>query len=137
MTHKFRTRDEDKSVYGNFLKKAGEFLHAAAASFEKNEYNAASSNAVHVVISASDALCVYFLGRRSAGDSHEEAIALFNSLSLPTDEKEENARRISRVLGIKNMAGYESRLVFRQEAENAIRDADRFLLFARKSLPII
>ncbi len=80
MTHKFRARDEDKSVCGNFLKKAEEFLHAAMASFEKNEYNAASSNAVHAVISASDALCVYYLGKRSISDMHENAIALFNGI---------------------------------------------------------
>ncbi len=62
---------------------------------------------------------------------------MLDSTALPKDKKEENARRMSRVLGIKNMAEYESRLVFRQEAETAIKDAERFLFFVRKSLPII
>ena len=68
---KFKTRDEDKSLYINFLKKSKEFMNAAMASLERQEYNVACSNAVHTVISGTDALCVYFLGKRSSGDSHE------------------------------------------------------------------
>jgi hypothetical protein len=46
-----------------------------------------------------------------------------------------NANRLRSILGIKNMAEYEERLIRRGEAEKALKDAERFLAFVRKELP--
>lgn len=54
----------------------------------------------------------------------------------PTDERDKaNAARLRRVVDIKNMAEYEERLVFRKEAEKALKDCERFLMFVRSELP--
>lgn len=134
MTPKLTTRDVQKSLYVNFLKKAEECLHAAKSSFTTEEWNASAINAIHSSISACDAMCVYFLGKRHAGERHEEVVNLFMTIKSGGDEIKTNANRILRVLRIKNMAEYEERLIYRPEAEKILRDGERFLEFAKKEL---
>jgi len=72
MNSKLRTRDVQKSLYNNYLKRAEECLHAAKDSFTKQEWNASTICAIHSCIAACDAMCVYFLGKRHAGENHNE-----------------------------------------------------------------
>ena len=133
MTAKFKTRDISKSNYTNFLKRAEECLHAAQNSFQKQEWNASAINAIHSCIAASDAMCVYFLGKRHSGEDHNDAAGLFKTIK---DEEEihTNANRIVRVLRMKNMAEYEERLVYRSEAEKILKDCERFWEFVKSRL---
>ena len=135
MTPKFKTRDVEKSLYANYLKRAEECFHAAKTSFEAQEWNSATISAIHAVIAASDAMCIYFLGKRNASESHNEAAALFKTIKPDDEEISTNVNRIAKVLGIKNMAEYEERLVFRPEAEKALKDCERFLEYAKSKLP--
>ncbi len=135
MTPKFTTRDVDKSLYANYLKRAEECLDTARDSFEAQKWNAAAINAIHSCIAACDALCVYFLGKRHAGDSHNDAIRLLKTIGENDDEINTNANRASRILSIKSMAEYEERLVCRSEAEKAVKDCERFFEFAKKRFP--
>lgn len=135
MTAKFKTRDISKSNYTNFLKRAEECLHAAQNSFQKQEWNASAINAIHSCIAASDAMCVYFLGKRHSGEDHNDAAGLFKTIK---DEEEihTNANRIVRVLRMKNMAEYEERLVYRSEAEKILKDCERFWEFVKSRLSV-
>jgi len=81
MTPQLKTRDVDKHLYANYLKRAEECFHAAINSFTAQEWNAATINAIHACIAGCDAMCVYFLGKRHAGESHNEAPALFAGAS--------------------------------------------------------
>jgi len=134
MTHRSTTRDVQKSLYVNFLKKSEECFHAAKNSFSAEEWNAAAINAIHCCISACDAMCVYFLGKRSAGESHGDTVKLFKMIKN-SKEIDANASRISRILSIKNMAEYEERLVFRSESEKILKDCERLLDYVKKQLP--
>ncbi len=134
MASKFKTRDVSKSFYRNYLKKAEECLNAPKNSFSTQEWNSSTISAIHACISGCDAMCVYFLGKRNAGESHNDTVALFKTIKI--DESiNTNANRISRILRIKNMAEYEERLVYRSEAEKILKDCERFLEFVRKKLP--
>jgi len=135
MTPKFKTRDVEKSLYTNYLKRAEECCHAAKNSFETQEWNAATISAIHACIAASDAMCIYFLGKRNASESHNEAAALFKAIKANDEEINTNANRISRILSIKNMAEYEDRLIFRTEAEKVLKDCGRFLEYVKAKLP--
>jgi len=135
MIPKFRTRDVAKSLYINYLKRAEECFHAAKNSFAIQEWNAATINAIHSCIAACDAICVYFLGKRHAGESHEDAVNLFKVIKDSGKEINTNANRILRILSVKNMAEYEERLVYKAEAEKALKDCERFLEYVRKELP--
>ncbi|NIM10500.1 MAG: HEPN domain-containing protein [Candidatus Aminicenantes bacterium] len=134
MSPKLKTRDVSKSLYRNYLKKAEECLHAANNSFSAHEWDSSTISAIHACISGCDAMCVYFLGKRNAGENHNDTVALFKTIK--NDESiNTNANRISRVLRVKNMAEYEERLVYRSEAEKVLKDCERFLEFVIKSLP--
>jgi len=134
MSPKLRTRDVAKSFYTNYLKRAEECLHAAKNSFAMQEWNAATINAIHTCIAGCDAMCVYFLGRRHAGDDHSDAVNLFRTIKTESEELNTNANRILRILRIKNMAEYEERLVYKSEAEKILKDCERFLEYVRKQL---
>jgi len=134
MAPKLETRDVAKSLYSNFLKKAEECLHAAKNSFTNQEWNATTINAIHSCIAACDAICVYFLGKRHAGESHENAVSLFSTIKSG-DEININANRMLRILRLKNMAEYEERLVHRSESEKILKDCERFLEYVKKQLP--
>ena len=135
MTSKFKTRDVVKALYTNFLKKAEECFHAAQNSFTIQEWNAATINAIHSCIAACDAICVYFLGKRHAGENHEDAVNLFKTIAENDEEINTNANRILRILRIKNMAEYEERLVYKAESEKVLKDCERFFEFIKRKLP--
>lgn len=135
MTLKFRTRDVTKSLYTNYLKRAEECLHAAKNSFAIHEWNASTINAIHSCIAACDAICVYFLGQRHAGETHNDAVNLFKTIKTGDEEININANRIVRILRIKNMAEYEERLVYKSEAGKVLKDCERFLEYVKKQLP--
>jgi uncharacterized protein (UPF0332 family) len=136
VTPKFRTRDVEKSLYANYLKRSEECYHAAKNSFEALEWNAATISAIHAVIAASDAMCIYFLGKRNAGESHNEAAGLFKTIKADDEGINTNANRIARILSIKGMAEYEERLIFRTEAEKILKDCERFLGYVKTKLPV-
>jgi len=135
MTPKFKTIDVAKSLYTNYLKRAEECLHAARNSFAIKEWNASTINAIHSCIAACDAMCVYFLGKRHAGENHNDAVNLFKTIKVGDEVLNTNGNRILRVLRIKNMAEYEERLIYRSEAEKVLKDCERFLEYVKKQLP--
>ncbi len=134
MTPKFKTRETAKSAYSNYLQKAEECFHAALMSMEYAEWNAAAINAIHSCISASDAMCAYYLGRRHSGEDHNDVATLFKSIRND-DGINTNAGRIIKILRTKNMAEYEDRLVRKSEAESIFKDCERFLEYVKKQLP--
>ena len=135
MTAKFTTRDVQKSLYVNFLKRADECLHAAQNSFSAQEWNASAITSIHACIAGCDAICVYFLGKRHAGEDHEESANLFMTVRSSSEAIKTNSNRLLRILRMKNMAEYEERLIYRGEAEKILKDCERFLEFVKKELP--
>jgi hypothetical protein len=135
MNPRFRTQDVAKASYVNYLKKSDECHRAAAESLSRNEWNASAICAVHSCIAACDAYCIYFLGKRHHGSNHTDAILLFATVKPADEQLKNNANRLRTILGIKNIAEYEERLIRRGEAEKTLKDAERFLAFVRKELP--
>jgi len=129
-----RVRHVDKSVFKNYLRKAEECFETASECLRNGWLNAAVINAVHCGISACDALTVFMLGVRHAGDRHEDAISLFQTVGLPRDVLLVKSRQLSRLLEIKNTAEYEERLMDENDARETVRDAERFLGWVKEFL---
>lgn len=129
-----RTKHIDRSLFRNYIKKAEENLETAKDCMKARRWNATVVNAVHCGINACDALTVFMIGVRHAGDRHEDAIRLLQSLSLPKGILSNKGRQLSRLLGIKNTAEYEDRLMTESEAKEAVRDAERFLQWINELL---
>jgi len=122
------TQEVKRSFSSNFQKRAEECHRAAQESFSRSDWTAATICAVHGCISACDAICVHFLGKRHSGEHHRDAVELFKSIKPDEEIYIQNGFRLRRILAIKNMAEYEERLVYRSEAEKSVK---RFRPFSR------
>lgn len=129
-----RVRHVDKSLFKNYLRKSEECFNTALECLRTRRWNAAVMNAVHCGISACDAVTVFMLGVRHAGERHEDAISLFQTVGLPRDVLAAKSKQLSRLLGIKNVAEYEERLMGEDDAKEAVRDAERFFSWVKEFL---
>lgn len=99
----------------------------------RQDWNALGLNAVHTVISAADALTVFFLGERSSGDSHQDVVELLRRLPFG-DESRAKARQASEVIQVKNAVEYEDVDFEENEAMRCDARARRFHDWARSKL---
>jgi HEPN domain-containing protein len=129
-----KTRKVEHGLYTNYLKKARESLEAATESLRAERWNAATIDAVHCGISSTDALTVFTIGVRHAGERHEDAIALLQTLNLPRDIITTKGRQLSRLIGIKSASEYSEKLINEKEASEAVRDAERYLKWVEELL---
>ncbi len=129
-----KTRHVDRSLFGNYLKKAHENFEAVRDGIDNGRWNAAVMNAVHCGVNACDAVTVFTIGLRHAGERHEEAIALLQSLNLDKEVVVSKTRQLSRLLGVKNAAEYEERLMSKRDAQEAAINAERLLRWAEELL---
>jgi HEPN domain-containing protein len=134
MTKKIATKAVEKTACSNYLQKAEENLRSAQKAVEGRDYNSAAVCAVHSVISAADAYCVYGLGKRCSSSKHEDAAELIKTVPYPDAEKLAVSKTFLAVIRIKNMAEYEERLVKPKDAEKAVREAGEVLELIRNRL---
>ncbi len=126
-----RTRSVDKFLFKNYLTKAGEFNSTAKAAFEDRMYNAAVVNAIHSAISAIDALSIFYKGVRHAGERHEDAVALLQTLPLERGALNKKTRQFTRLLALKTSAEYHEQLMTQKDASAALIDSGRLLEWVR------
>ncbi len=132
---KIKTRDVERVNFRNYLQKAEECASSAIEDMGKRRWNSAGIMAIHAGISAADAICTYFLGKRYAGERHEGILDLFRTIQIDHELLDKNTMRLSRLIGIKNMAEYEERLLHEDDAARLIKEMQRFLEFIKTQLP--
>ena len=130
-----RTRAVRRELYRNCVAKAQEFLRAAEDSLRRGDYDACVSAAIHSGINLADALATFYLQMRSAGESHEDALALVRRVPLPPTECEQIVHQLSSLLDVKNAAEYEARLLRAKEAEAAMKHLERLSSRVLSALP--
>lgn len=131
---KTRVRELEKNSYHDFLKTAIEYVEGARDHFHKKRFIACCGDAVHGMIAASDTLTIYFLGKKSAGQNHLDAVKLLKQVSPGDEELNKQLMKFQRVLGLKSAAEYEGGKVDQKDAEAALRDAERFLTFVQQRI---
>ena len=109
-------------------------METAKDAYIKERWNATVINCIHSAISASDALLVFFKEIRSAGDSHEDVISLLRTLGFDKDEINNKTRQLQRLLGIKNTAEYEEKIMSQQDADSSLKDTERFVGWVKEKL---
>lgn len=98
----------------------------------ESKWSAASVNAIHCAICASDALCTYFLGLRSTSQRHEDAAALIKETKLP--DCDEKARQFLDITNLKNLVEYSDEEPSEKEARRMILQTDRFFSWVKMCL---
>jgi hypothetical protein len=125
----FRTRSVSAAQARAYLSKAEEYLAAAAESLEARRLIAATSLAIHSAINAADVVTGVRLGRRAAGQDHDEALSL---LSQAGADGAEVASQLSRLLLLKTKTEYEPDEIPRSVAEKAVERARTCVVSARR-----
>jgi HEPN domain-containing protein len=133
MTRKRKTRAVDKNAYREFLVKARDFASMMDVSIAGGKWNSAGLQAVHAVISASDAVIVYYGGVRSIEPDHREVVGLLHD--IVGDTAAAAGRHVSRVIAKKNLVEYEGRSITQTDAKEMVEHAKRFLEWVVGNLP--
>jgi hypothetical protein len=111
-----------------FAGKAEEYLQTAIDALDEDRFNAATGNAVHAGINASDAILGARTGQRAGGEDHKQAIPLL--AALPVDGRQA-ANALGRLVPLKSKAEYDPEPVSRSNAELALRQATALVEIAR------
>lgn len=120
-----RTRQCAEAVRVGRLRKATEF-HDAAVLIEDEAPNAAVDLMVDAGIAAADAICCCRLGVYSAGESHNEAIALLEKAQRDV------ARHLQTLLNLKSKVAYSHQPVTTDDRKKASRAASKLVEAARR-----
>lgn len=123
------TKNVQKIIANDYLKRASECKNAMRWCFENRHWNACVINAIHSAISAADALCVFEIGVRHAGERHDEAVQLLISINPGENAIINASKHLRNLLGIKSGAEYGERLMTEKDASAAVKDTERLLGF--------
>ena len=118
-----RTVDEKKAV--NYLRKADGALRMAKIAIKEGEYDNATMSAIHSAINALDALTVSFLGKRASG-AHTDVLSFLKGIFTSTEYRDLQ-KQFTSLLNMKNTSEYQPDLMGRQDAEDAVKWAERIL----------
>jgi hypothetical protein len=129
MPKQLRTRAVTPQQARAYLGKAEEYLEAAAAELEAGRAIAATSLAVHAGINAADALTGMRLGRRAAGQDHDEVLGLLRQSGPDGAALEKD---LLRLLPFKTKAEYDPDDVPKATARKAVDWAKRCVIVARR-----
>jgi hypothetical protein len=124
-----RTRPVSAVHVREYLAKAEEYAVAATSELEAERGIAATSLAIHAGISAADAVCGARLGRRAAGQHHDEVLNLLRQAGEDGDELEKHLRRL---LPMKTKVEYESDDIPQSTASKAVERAQKCVDIARR-----
>lgn len=89
-----RTRPVSAAQVRAYAAKAQEFAEAAASDLEACRNIAATSLAIHAGINSADAVCGARLGKRAAGEDHDQVLALLRHAGPDGAEIERDLRRL-------------------------------------------
>ncbi len=120
--------------YKNYVRKSDELARASRESLERQDWNATVSTAILSAISIADAICVCYLGERSADRDHKKSVDLLLTVDLDREELKKNTRHLAGLLRHKNEAEYEEKLFDEKEALAAFDQLDRFRTWAKSKL---
>lgn len=112
----------------SYASKAKEFAAAAAGDLEAHHYIAATSLAIHAGISSADAVGAR-LGRRAAGDDHDQVLILLRQAGPDGADVE---RELRRLLPLKTKAEYEPDDIAPAVAAKAVGRARRCVTVAAR-----
>jgi hypothetical protein len=129
-----KTQSEEKHRYSVHLDKARQFYDTMREAQASGRWAAVGLNAVHCAISVNDALTVFFLQERSAGEDHLLAAELLSR--VPLDDVDSQKTNFRRIIAKKNAIAYEGRHFRQKEAEDISKQAERFYQWGIQRLPL-
>jgi len=124
-----RTKPVSAAQVRSYAAKAEEFVEAAASDLAAGRNIAATSLAIHAGINSADAVCGARLGKRAAGQDHDQVLDLLREAGPDGAEVE---RELRRLLPLKTKAEYEPDDIAPAVAAKAVERAQRCAAVARR-----
>lgn len=115
------TRAVDARKAKNYVIKADNSLHMAKLVIKEGAYD----NAVMSAINALDALTTSYLGKRASG-AHTDVLALVKGI-FSAAEYQEIQKQFTSLVSMKNESEYQPDLMSKDDAERAIKWAERIV----------
>lgn len=129
MARPARTKPVSAAQVRSYAAKAEEFVEAAASDLAAGRNIAATSLAIHAGINSADAVCGARLGKRAAGQDHDQVLDLLREAGPDGAEVE---RELRRLLPLKTKAEYEPDDIAPAVAAKAVERAQRSAAVARR-----
>ncbi|CAB4364421.1 MAG: HEPN domain-containing protein [Actinobacteria bacterium] len=123
-----RTRPVTGAQVRAYAGKAQEYAEAARSELGAHRYIAATSLAIHAAINAADAVCGARLGRRAAGEDHDQVLTFLRQAGADGAKVE---KELNRLLPLKTKAQYEPDDIAASVAEKSVERAERCVEIAR------
>jgi hypothetical protein len=124
-----RTKPVSAAHVRAYATKAEEFAEAAASNLQAGRNIAATSLAIHAGINSADAVCGARLGKRAAGEEHDQVLLLLRQSGPDGAEVERDLRRL---LPLKTRAEYDPDDIAPSIAAKAVERAQRCATVARR-----
>ncbi len=115
---------------GIYLARAEQYLRAMEACFNGRDWDACVGNAVHCIIAAQDAFCIHTRAQRYKGTEHREAAEFFRNI-MQSGEHKKASQRLAELIRIKTDAEYGDRSLTEKDAQQAKKNAERFLAYVK------
>ncbi len=122
MARPTRTKPVSAALVRAYAAKAQEFSEAAVSEFAAGRSIAATSMAIHAGINSADAVCGARLGKRAAGEDHDQVLDLLRQAGPDGAAVE---RELRRLLPLKTKAEYEPDDIAPSHAAKAVERAQR------------
>jgi len=119
-----KIKQESRSKAIEYFEKAEDNYSQMYPALKNGNYNAAGTLAVQCAISSADAICVFEKGIRSVSHEHMDVCELVKSIMLPEATGKSNT--LKKIIAKKNLIQYESRNIYKNEAMEIVKLADRF-----------
>ncbi|MDP2600328.1 MAG: hypothetical protein Q8P84_06305 [Deltaproteobacteria bacterium] len=133
MVKQVPTKNVQKSEYKDYQSKGKQFFDVMLVCLQDEEWDAVLLNGIHACISFNDAITTLYLGKRSAGKSHQDcAHLLLQALASP--EAKRNADRLIEIINLKNLVEYEPRRFTQTAAHDFSKKVERFVHWAQTLL---
>jgi hypothetical protein len=132
---KLSATEVSRAEFRNYRDKGKQFYEVMKNCIQKGDWDAAVLNGVHSAICLSDALTVFFIGKRSTGKSHQDASFLLSQAVGQDDDGSRQADRLAQILNWKHDAEYEPTRASEKEASDFEKIVERVMQWAGKKLP--
>lgn len=126
MARRLGRKSVDRARYRQYQNVAEHFYSAAQDSMELEYWTAAGVLIVHSAIAFADALTIKMSGQKSAGEDHEDAIALLDSLIANEEEKTKAMNQLRRIIEEKTRVSYMGEMYSPSQTRELWKRLERF-----------
>ena len=134
MVKRSRRKSLRRQSFVKYHSVAKHFYDAAKDSMDLEYWTAAGVIIVHAAIAYTDALCIKTSGVKSAGENHEDAVILLESVIAEGDGKSKAINQLRRIIEEKTKVSYLGELYSASQTKEMWKRLERFVTWAEEIL---